>query len=622
MSQGVFLCAFQKRGYIFAAYNLAVSIKHRNPEIRIALYHDHTLSQLHTSDSEIFDLLIPMDEKIKYTDKVFDPAKVKLSVYDSLPFEENLIIDVDSICLSDLQPVLDELKAEGGYYYSHVKGTYKRKDRNKKVVIPEMDWAYADDIWEKFSLNGHELPCTNSSFQYVKKCSQAKELFSKALENLSNPIPKESLRHLWGSGTGQADELYMNIAMAQLGVSGKSKKDYLFLGNTIDRRPIHELAKTFPILSLYGYNGYSRPAYTEYYDREMTKILGRQGLGHKYKWLYIATDKYANNIPETKSVRRVDEPKVESGLIPISETVLIDSSKLIQSYPSPKGGIVRVTNWLNCSFIEYKGKTIFCYRMESRPFCTVMKLGICLLDENLQPIKETNALLDLHSNLSGFEKGYHVEDPRLFIFNDELYLSYTDGYQMAEAKINADTLQAEESFYLNKVYPQRTEKNWTFFEDKGKLLAVYDISKNEIFEMNGENWTKLVQSEKKITWPYGEIRGGTSPIKVGNKFIAFFHSSLPIKVKGKEGRQYHMGGYEFEDSFPYSVTRISKAPIISGEYVPENIPRLSNRIYVVFPSGTIKTKDGFKVSFGYNDYQCRYVNVSNELLEQNLTSWK
>ena len=79
MSRGVFLIAFQKRGYIFSAYNLAVSIKHHNPDIKIALFHDSTIGLLHESDAGVFDLLIQMDEKLKYTNNIFDPAKVKLS---------------------------------------------------------------------------------------------------------------------------------------------------------------------------------------------------------------------------------------------------------------------------------------------------------------------------------------------------------------------------------------------------------------------------------------------------------------------------------------------------------------------------------------------------------------
>jgi len=622
MSRGVFLIAFQKRGYIFSAYNLAVSIKHHNPDIKIALFHDSTIGLLHESDAGVFDLLIQMDEKLKYTNNIFDPAKVKLSIYDYLPFDKNLVIDVDSICLSDLGAMLDELEGEGGNYYTHVKSIYKKDSHQSGNVIPDMDWAFANDIWEKYNLNGHSLPCTNSSYQYIVKSDETKELFERAIKHLSDPIEKSKLRNLWGYGTGQADELYLNIAMAELGITGKAKKDYLFLGNTIDRRPVKEIAKEFPILSLYGYKGFSRPVYTEFYDREMIRILNTQLKAHKYKWLYIANDKYANNIPSQNVLPKKPELQLRKGLIPIEQTTLIDNSKLIQSYDGPTGRKVNVSNWLNCSFIEFNGKTYFCYRMESRPFCTVMKLAMCLLDENLQPIQNTNTLLNLHSDLSGYHKGFHVEDPRLFIFNNELYLSYTDGYQMAQAKINHETLQAEESFYIDKIYPQRTEKNWTFFEDKGKLLAIYDISKNEIFEMNGSSHTPLTKLEDKIKWDFGDIRGGTSPIKVDDKFVAFFHSSTAIRFKGKEGRQYHMGCYEFDAEYPYTVRSVSKEPIISGEFIPENIPRLSNKIYVVFPSGTIKTTDGFKVSFGYNDYQCRYVEVSNELLRNNLIEWK
>jgi len=245
-----------------------------------------------------------------------------------------------------------------------------------------------------------------------------------------------------------------------------------------------------------------------------------------------------------------------------------------------------------------------------------MKIGLCLLDDDYQPIPKTNVLLQLHSELKGSVKGYHVEDPRLFIYDNNLYLSYTDGYQMAQAKINTETLKAEESFYIRKPNKNRTEKNWTFFEHDGKLLSIYDLPSMEIFEMNGGDWTEFSKSDKKIEWAYGEIRGGATPIKVGDKFICFFHSRTTIL----SGYQYHMGALEFEAAPPFKITRITDRPIISGEEISPAIPRLSNKIYVVFPCGVIREHDGYAVSFGYNDYECRHVKVDDELLETLLTT--
>ena len=613
MSKGVFIPFFHKRGYPYAAYNLALTIKHFNPEIKIAGYHDATISQLHSGDSEIFDILIQMKDEDKYVGGSFNPAKLKLSLYDKLPFDETIILDADCLAIADIAPIFDKAKEHGGYYYSHIKELYDYDDERNN---PEMDWAYMDDIYSHFNLrHSSVLPITNSSFQYVRKCKEAKSLFEQANKNIDNPIPIGKLKHTWGNG--QPDELYMNVAMAQAGITGELEKPVMHLCNKIDQRPFHVMAKDVQLLSFLGGKNFCRPQFTEYYDKLLIDISNANGTTHKYRWRYIEADKHSG-LPPRMTTRQAAEMKiVKSGIIPIKNTVLIDKEKLIKGYNLPNGNAFRITNYFNCSFIEYKGKKYFAYRMEAKPFCMYMKIGICLLDDNYRPISESNVLLQLHSDLKAegkqYDKGYHVEDPRLFILNDELYLSYTDGYQMAQAKIDPHTLKATDSFYIDKPNEKRTEKNWTFFEDSGKLMCIYDLPSMTVFEMNGSKW-KEVSKANPVSWKYGEIRGGSTPIKTGDKFLCFFHSRLPILNGRYHGYQYHMGALEFEAKFPYKITSISSRPIISGEHISESIPRLSNKIFVVFPCGAIRETDGYKVSFGYNDLECRYVTVSDELL--------
>jgi len=268
------------------------------------------------------------------------------------------------------------------------------------------------------------------------------------------------------------------------------------------------------------------------------------------------------------------------------------------------------------------------YRMENRPWCTRTKIGMCLLDDNYQPVKESNTLLELHSDLKvatmqggkSFPRGFHVEDPRLFVFDNELYISYTDGYQMGQAKINPVTLQAEESFYLDKPVKGRTEKNWIFFEHNGKLMAVYNTAPHVVFEMNGSKFEQKYSTQFPNDWKWGEIRGGTSPVKTGKHFISFFHSANDILYKGMSGRQYFMGAYMFEAEPPFTPVAISKEPLITGEIINDSIPRLSNKIFVVFPGGAIRKKDSWLVSFGYNDLECRMISVRDSVLQDNLIS--
>lgn len=613
-TKGIFLPCWGNKTYIQWAFNLAYSIKHFSPDVHITLFHDEVIAQILPEDLHVFDAFIEMPHSIKYKDGKINQPFIKLSLYEFLPYDENIILDVDAACWQDIEPLFNELEKSEDYYYAPLYGTHKRSQGNDMV---SNSWAYADDVWEQYQLEEDaELPSIQSSFQYVRKCDESKELYTQALKNLLNPIPLNKLRNQWGGQ--QPDELYMGIALAQKGLVPETR-EIVFFGKKIDPRPIKTLQACYYFLSIYGGKGFTSPAYTEYYDRYFGKELMRGKRMHKYKTVNLLNHKHANVRPTQERVAAKLDSILPTGIIPIHKTRLVDSSKLIRSYLSPdRRTDVKVTNWLNCSFLEFKGKTYFAYRMEAKPFCTKMKLGICLLDENLEPIPETNVLLELHSGLRGFQKGFHVEDPRLFIYNDELYLSYTDGYQMAQAKINHETLQATESHYINLPKVGRTEKNWTFFESDEKLYSVYDINSHSIFEMNGENYTPVFSSEFSHEWKWGELRGGTSPMLMGDYYIAFFHSALPVIYKGFTGRQYFMGAYTFEAKAPFTPIAISKAPILCGETVSDHIPRLSNKIFVVFPSGVIRKEDSYLVSFGYNDYECRIAEISDELLKENL----
>lgn len=631
-TKGIFLVAFGKRGYAYSAYNLAMSIKFYNPDLPITIFHDDAITKWLNGRTHVFDTMIPIPEEIKYDNKGrYYPAQIKTSIYKYLQYDYNLFLDVDSLAMQDVTPILDDLIEQGDYYNTILFAEHNYKTQGREIGA--MIWAWADEIWEHYGLDEDaKLPCIQSSLQFIKKSPEAEALFKQIEENLANPIPIENLRKQWGAS--QPDELYIDVAMCQKGINGKMKKSYVWFTNGGDARSVWQLQREFPILGLFGNKNMIRKRYSEFYDKEMIRIMRRWGMNHDFKFYYIKADKHAN-IRETSVSRTVVQPapKVQGAKLSVSDTHKINHANLIQSYPDERGRPIRPTNYFNCSFIEYKGKTYFAYRMEAKPFCERMKIGLCLMDENLHPIPATNVLLDLYSELeirysrvkvSKFPMGFHVEDPRLFIYKDELYLSYTDGYIMGQAKINPETLQAENSFYLDKPDPvnRQTEKNWTFFDYEGKLMCVYDASKQEIFEMNGEKHTKLYETPFDTQWRWGQMRGGTSPIKVGDNYLSFFHSATDIRTIKGPGRQYFMGAYMFEGKPPFKPIAISKEPLLAGERISDHIPRLSNKIFVVFPAGIIRKENSYLISYGYNDFECRYVEISDELLKENLVPIK
>ncbi len=608
MSKGIVLVAFGEPCYGMAAWNLAVSVKFHSPNLPVFLLHDDRAFSKGNFDFSVFD-----NQKIIVPDYK-TPAHTKASIYEHLPYDENLFIDVDTVCLKDLNPLFDSLKGKG--YAVPVNPKYE-------------GWADESTVKEHYNLTS-EILHTQTSIQYIEKCELSEKIFSQLQSNLRNPIPLEKLRHQWGGS--QPDELYLNVALAQLNVNPPIGEQAIFFGRNI-AKDSHgktitpaQIKDSYYFLSIYGGKNFTRPAYTKIYDDVLIEYCRARKQNHIFKSHLVLTNKHSGK-PEIKSVtfghtvkfagkpKANSRPVLQKALLPISKSTLIDSSKLIREYKDHNKKTVRVTNWLNCSFIEFKGKIYFAYRMELLPFCTVMRIGLCLLDENLQPIKETNILPNLHTSLGQFKNGLHAEDPRLFVYDGELYLSYTDGWKMAQAKIDPDTLEAVESFYYSP-QPSKQEKNWTFFESEGKLYSVYDINNHTVLEMNGEKWKKVATTDFSHGWKWGSLRGGSTPIRMGDSFISFFHSSKEIPG----GRQYFMGAYTFEAQYPFRPISISKEPILTGEWIDESIKRLSNKIYVVFPCGAIRKEDSWIVSFGYNDYQCRHIEVTDELLEENLVS--
>ena len=609
MDKGILLIAFGNRGYGFIAYNLAVSIRAHNKTIPIQLLHDDSaIRQLSKLQLDIFDI------KVKVEHDFTNPGQTKIELLKYSQFANTLYIDVDSIALKDIEPLIDELIASESDIATMVYDHDKLTDGDN---VQKLNWVYGAEMYAFYQLKNRDiLPCINTSLIFYRNNTTSHSIIDDILSKFNFPF--EHLKLSWG-GT-MPDEVPFAAALVNK-KNVEMPENAMLFGNKALPEGDSELIDSYYFMSIYGGRNTTKMRYTNIYDRLMAEHYDNLGQDYIYKYHLTVGEKHANKSQQmlVKPMVAPEElPALSQSVIPISESILIASNDLIQIYTGPRGEVVQVTSWLNCSIIEYKGKNILCYRMESKPFGTRIKLGMVELDSQYKPIKDTNTLLELHSDLSGYKKGFHVEDPRLFIHDNSLYLSYTDGYQMAQAKIDSDTLQAVESYYIDKPKQNVTEKNWTFFSHDNDLLSVYTINPHTILKMNGAQWNQMHQVDFDTIWKWGEPRGGTSPIRIGNKYYSFFHSAIDIKHRGYKGRQYFMGMYVFSAVAPFEPIAISKEPIISGEYIDDQIPRLSNRIYVVFPNGAIRKRDKWVVSFGYNDHECRLIDITDTFLKENL----
>ena len=213
-SQGVVLVAFGKPQYYWAAYNLAYSIKRFNPTLQIALISDSKERAVYHCYglTSVIDEYVELPEQHIYTNKKLDPGKAKVLLYDYLPYHYNLYLDVDAVCLKDLQPLIEQLIANDAKYATHVIAEHSI-DKGRDFI--QMQWAWADSLWEHFGLTKEDkIYAINSSIQFIEKCDEAEAIFRTAADlYLNNPMPLGKLRMKWGGG--QPDELYFNVSFGK-----------------------------------------------------------------------------------------------------------------------------------------------------------------------------------------------------------------------------------------------------------------------------------------------------------------------------------------------------------------------------------------------------------------------
>lgn len=282
----IVLLAIGKRGYFFAAYNLAYSIKYHNPDAKILLVHDGAYTR--QIDTFIFDHTHEVNLLFTHQRGVFDAGGAKLGIYSIATqyFKEYLYLDVDAICLKNLQPFYDSMTKD---FHIDVLGKGTKDGGNVSM------WAKNEDVWNEFKLSDDaEFLAVQSSWHYAKKIRGNTSLFNLALKlNKDTFADTRKLSIKWGGGL--PDELVMGGALAQKGIDPSIYVKPIFYGST--HKPISEVRDEHYILSLYG-NGNGRTMtkldYFDFYDREMLRILRENGLPHKFKVSMIMNDKLVN----------------------------------------------------------------------------------------------------------------------------------------------------------------------------------------------------------------------------------------------------------------------------------------------------------------------------------------
>jgi hypothetical protein len=285
----ILLVAFGKRGYGLMAHNLAFSIKHHSPDLKIGLWIDKNLhAQL--PDKSLFDDIRILEEHDYRDDKGnVDPAIAKTQIYrlGCEMSDKFMYLDVDGLCLNDLRPTLKRL--EGLQIATEVIAKGGRKDKIEYSI-----WASNEDIWNFFELpEDAQLCAIQSSWAYFERSPVGDKMQEWLDYFMAVGMPKYMVSNQWG-GT-LPDELMYQGVYAKLGIEPKFEEKVLFFGNET-KTTEQEVLERYKILSLYGNGGQTTRTLTKQQWLLLhDKKLREYGARPLYKAREVMADKHANS---------------------------------------------------------------------------------------------------------------------------------------------------------------------------------------------------------------------------------------------------------------------------------------------------------------------------------------
>jgi predicted GH43/DUF377 family glycosyl hydrolase len=292
----------------------------------------------------------------------------------------------------------------------------------------------------------------------------------------------------------------------------------------------------------------------------------------------------------------------------------------------------------NPSIMEFEDNYLLTFRWTPKHWDEpwISFIGIVILDKSLNQISKVE-LLD--TRLYNRTTPSQSEDARILSVNGKIYLLYNDNMKIIfPTHWERRDMYAVELIYQNnefilgeplrlrhaKKYREKPwQKNWTPFEWQNKLLLSYAINPHEVLLPNLEtgNCNSFFESNKKINWDYGEIRGGTPGILVDGEYLAFFHSGEIKQTPASEFHElwhYFMGAYTFSAEPPFELTKISPEPLSVPEFYTYSY--YSKR--VIYPGGFVVYGPNIYLAYGKDDCEVWIATIDIKELKNSLVPLK
>jgi predicted GH43/DUF377 family glycosyl hydrolase len=234
------------------------------------------------------------------------------------------------------------------------------------------------------------------------------------------------------------------------------------------------------------------------------------------------------------------------------------------------------------------------------------------------------------------ELGDYAEDARVFLKNDSLFCIYNElhpqnkmsrGISLARYDEKRRVMVPIQRCILNL---QKVEKNWAPIidnSDLNSLSLIYSFSPFLVFKADLKNTTitQSFHSEKFLpsyfpdSWikKYGQPRGGTPAIRIGDRYLTFFHSSFINRADHRVW--YVMGACTFTVSQPHGILSVSEKPILfESIYDTKNAHHSALKKCVLFPMSVEKEDNLLHVCCGENDSGVKMVTIDLKTLLQSL----
>jgi hypothetical protein len=316
--------------------------------------------------------------------------------------------------------------------------------------------------------------------------------------------------------------------------------------------------------------------------------------------------------------------------------IVFDNATLVpREWQPAEGSAIRC---FNPALLRLADGWLLAYRVVVEPE-SKRRIGLCRLDEQFRIVPQSTmpfsdgvtfpdpARLAVQA-LSWFA------DPRLYRLGGRIFLYWNSGWHEPQ---NHQFLQELDERTLApigsaremrmSVGRQKLEKNWSLFEHRDSLFAIYSVSPHRVlrFDLTGDGDIEFVELVPAVPNPggyaqvHGGLRGGAPPQQVDGRYVSICHSI----ENEPAGYCYVAAAYAFAGQPPFApiAMPLRPLPIAVAPAARRQLPKLNPAIdAVLYPCGAVHTNGTWYISLGVDDERCAIAAMADDELWRTLGS--